>query len=119
MNAYIESNKLNILDYKINPYEIYKSDEDISIISFNNSGSMLAICTKSNCIAIFDFMTKSLIFEINFFVLNKENNCCNLNNIEKEKLFKYKVLGIVWHTNSKNILVYYSKEIIIKSKILY
>ena len=95
MNIKLLPNDINV-DFMFVPPEIYKSNEDIKLLSINDVGTVVIIVTKSNEIRIFDFLGKSVLFKITHF-----------------SELSYKVVYISWNSDSSSVYVTY-EEIIAK-----
>ena len=59
MNIKLLPNDISV-DFMFVPPEIYKSNEDIKIIAFNNVGTVIVVVTKSNEIRIFGNSNSSI-----------------------------------------------------------
>ena len=92
MNIKLLPNDISI-DFMFVPPEIYKSNEDIKIIAFNNVGTVIVVVTKSNEIRILDFFGKSILFRISHF-----------------SELSYKILSISWNKDSSGIYVTYENS---------
>ncbi len=71
MNLNLMTTDIDV-DFYFHPSEIHKSDDEIKSSYFNDSGSIIAIVTKSNILKIFDFIGKSLIFTTDYFKTNEK-----------------------------------------------
>ena len=92
MNIKLLPNDINV-DFMFVPPEIYKSNEDIKLLSINDVGTVVIIVTKSNEIRIFDFLGKSVLFKITHF-----------------SELSYKVVYISWNSDSSSIYVTYENS---------
>ncbi len=92
MNIKLFPNEVNI-EFYYTPPEIYKSNEDIKLISFNEDGTIVVIATKSNEIRIFDFIGRVILGNSKFFSENE-----------------YKIKAFSWGYNSEKLYVTYEKE---------
>ena len=92
MNIKLFPNEVNI-EFYYTPPEIYKSNEDIKLISFNEDGTIVVIATKSNEIRIFDFIGRVILGNSKFFSENE-----------------YKIKSFSWGYNSEKLYVTYEKE---------
>ncbi len=91
MNIKLFPNEVNV-DFYFTPPEIYKSNEDIKLISFNEEGTIVIIATKSNEIRIFDFIGRIILESSKFFSENE-----------------YKIKAFSWGNNSEKLYVTYEK----------
>ena len=92
MNIKLLPNDINV-DFMFVPPEIYKSNEDIKLLSINDVGTVVIIVTQSNEIRIFDFLGKSVLFKITHF-----------------SELSYKVVYISWNSDSSSIYVTYENS---------
>lgn len=93
------------VDYYFQPDEIFKYDEDLRLINFNSSGSLLAVTSKiKNIIVILDFISKSQILEIREFESMQSQN--------PKEIIELK--GITWSEDSGKLIVLYKKTNISK-----
>ena len=91
MNIKLFPNEVNV-DFYFTPPEIYKSNEDIKLISFNEEGTIVIMATKSNEIRIFDFIGRIILDSSKFFSENE-----------------YKIKAFSWGYNSEKLYVTYEK----------